>query len=108
MIQRKSGILALLLGGLLLAGPAQAHSPLCACLDNGDGTITCEGGFSDGSGAAGVAMEVRNGEGKTLVKGRMDRLSTFTFKKPADRNFTVLFDGGPGHAVEIGAKEISQ
>jgi len=26
-----------------------AHSAIMSCFDNGDGTITCEGGFSDSS-----------------------------------------------------------
>lgn len=97
-----------LLCGLLLAGQAQAHSPLCACFDNGDGTITCEGGFSDGSSAAGVSMEVRDAAGKTLIKGRMDKLSTFVFKKPAAGAYQVIFDAGPGHVVEVDSKEITK
>ena len=31
-----------------LAGAALAHTPLFSCWDNGDGTLSCEGGFSDG------------------------------------------------------------
>jgi type 1 fimbria pilin len=90
---------------LVLAGSAFAHTPLCSCFDEGDGTITCEGGFSDGSSAAGVTMYVEDGGGHTLLKGKMDEDSEFTFDKPND-DFTVVFDAGEGHTIEIDGKEI--
>ncbi|MBK1637032.1 hypothetical protein CKO19_14985, partial [Rhodovulum adriaticum] len=46
----RAGALAAAL--ISFGGLAQAHTPLCACYDNGDGTVLCEGGFSDGSSAA--------------------------------------------------------
>jgi hypothetical protein len=105
---RKIVSIGLLLFGLLLAVDVHAHSPLCSCIDNGDGTVTCEGGFSDGSSAAGVTMEVRDESGRTLTKGRMDKLSTFSFTKPGTRPYKVVFDAGPGHVVEIHSKEIAR
>ena len=75
-----TGIVAL---SLLLCGQALAHTPLCSCYDNGDGTITCEGGFSDGSSASGVQMRVEDNAGGILVKGKMDEDSEFTFDKPS-------------------------
>ncbi len=95
------GVLALCLG---LALPALAHSPICTCYDNGDGTITCEGGFSDGSSASGVNMYVKQG-GKVLIKGAMNADSEFTFKKPTGK-YLVEFDAGEGHAVLIDGKDI--
>ncbi len=97
---------AFMLIALSGASFGHAHTPLCVCMDNGDGTILCEGGFSDGSSAAGVSMEVRNDKGKTLIKGKMDRLSTFEFKSPSG-TFTVIFDAGPGHLVEIPSRTIT-
>jgi hypothetical protein len=105
---RKEFIIGILIFGFFLGSQVYAHSPLCSCLDNGDGTVTCEGGFSDGSSAAGVAIEVKDKDGKMLVKGRMDRLSTFVFKKPAGGAYKVVFDAGPGHVVEIDGKDISR
>jgi hypothetical protein len=90
--------------GLIFSGQAFAHTPLCSCYDNGDGTITCEGGFSDGSSASGVLMRVEAG-GNALVKGKMNADSEFTFDKPAD-TYTVVFDAGEGHVIEIDGKEI--
>ena len=92
---------------LFLAGQALCHTPLCSCYDNGDGTITCEGGFSDGSSAAGVDMRVVDAEGKVLIKGKMNEDNEFTFKKP-DVPFKVIFDAGPGHVVEIKGEDITE
>ena len=41
---------------LALAAAAYAHNAICDCFDNGDETITCEGGFSDGAKAVGVPL----------------------------------------------------
>ena len=98
------GILAV---ALFLVTAAYAHTPLCSCYDNGDKTVTCDGGFSDGSSAAGVNMSVKDQSGKVLIKGKMDKNSSFTFKKPAGP-YKVVFDAGPGHVVEIDGKTITE
>lgn len=95
----------LVLAALFFAGQALAHTPLCSCYDNGDGTITCEGGFSDGSSASGVQMRVEKNGGAVLLKGKMDEDSEFTFDKPAE-GYKVVFDAGEGHVIEIDGKEI--
>ncbi len=100
-------ITALAALSLLAAIPALAHTPLCSCYQNGDGTVTCEGGFSDGSAAAGVAIQVEDKDGKVLEKGKMDEFSEFTFKKPQGE-YQVVFDAGPGHEVKIKGKEITE
>ncbi|PIE58687.1 MAG: hypothetical protein CSA33_01935 [Desulfobulbus propionicus] len=82
-----------------------AHTPLCSCFDNGDNTVTCEGGFSDGSSASGVAVRVLDPAGKVLTDGKMDENSEYTFDKPAGE-FTVLFDAGEGHRIEVPGSEI--
>jgi hypothetical protein len=86
-------------------GSAMAHTPLCSCFDNGDGTITCEGGFSDGSSAAGVLIHVIDADEKPLIEGKMDEYSEFTFDKP-DGDYTVKFDAGEGHIIAIPGKDI--
>ncbi len=83
------------------------HTPLCYCYLNGDGTITCEGGFSDGSSASGVEMAVKDTNDKVLVEGKMDELSEFTFEKP-EVPFIVIFNAGPGHVVEIKGEDIKE
>ena len=102
---KKMMIVMTLAALLAFAGQAFAHSPLMSCFDNGDGTVTCEGGFSDGSSASGVKVSVKNGEGKMLVDGRMSEDSEFSFDKPA-AGYMVLFDAGEGHSVEVNGADI--
>jgi len=93
--------------GFFLTPAVQAHTPLCSCYDNGDGSVTCEGGFSDGSSAAGVQMRVEDGAGKVLIQGKMDDDSEFTFDKPPG-NYKVAFDAGEGHDITVHGKEITE
>ena len=93
--------------GLFLTSLSYAHTPLCSCSDEGDGTILCEGGFSDGSSAAGVKIKVVNSQGKVLIEGVMNEDSEFTFKKPSG-DYTVIFDAGPGHVVKVPSREITE
>lgn len=102
----KLGTSALLFAGCLWAGAALAHTPLCNCSDNGDGTVECEGGFSDGSSAAGVKMSVMDAGGKVVQEGKMDKNSIFTFKKPAGK-YSVKFDAGEGHRITIPSDKIN-
>nr|WP_319393698.1 hypothetical protein [uncultured Desulfobacter sp.] len=100
-------IFSTLVLGLFLIPAAQAHTPLCSCYDNGDGSVTCEGGFSDGSSAAGVQMRVEDGAGKVLIQGKMNDDSEFTFDKPAG-DYMVQFDAGEGHKIAVDGKEITE
>jgi hypothetical protein len=90
---------------MALAAPAFAHNAICDCYDNGDGTITCEGGFSDGAKAVGVPLRVLDQSGKVLIDGKMSEQSDFTFPKPKV-DFRVQFDAGRGHVVTIDARDI--
>jgi len=84
---------------------AIAHTPLFSCYDNGDGTVLCEGGFSDGSSAAGTRTAVLDGNGTVLLEGSLDDFGEFIFDIP-DGNYTVLFDAGDGHQIEIPDEDI--
>ncbi len=90
---------------LISATIAQAHTPLCSCFDNGDDTITCEGGFSDGSSASGVTMRIETPDSRVLLEGKMNEDSEFTFDKPKD-DYVVMFDAGEGHKIKVPGKEI--
>ena len=93
---------------LVAAGSvAYAHNAICDCFDNGDDTITCEGGFSDGGKAVGVPLRVFDGAGKVLVDGKMSDNSDFTFPKPKV-DFRVEFDAGQGHVVTIDGRDIEE
>ena len=92
--------------GATFAMPALfAHTPLCSCYDNGDDTVTCEGGFSDGASAAGVTIRILDGRDRVLIDGAMADDSTFTFDRPADE-FHVIFDAGQSHIVTIFSDDI--
>ncbi|MDO5686831.1 MAG: hypothetical protein Q4G42_05565 [Neisseria sp.] len=93
------------LGFGLACGVAAAHTPLCSCYDNGDGTAECEGGFSDGSSAAGVKISVLDAAGKVVNSGKINANGTYTFKKP-NGAYKVLFDAGEGHKIEIPSSKI--
>lgn len=90
---------------MMFSSVAFAHSPICNCFDNGDDTVTCEGGFSDGSSASGVKMVVMDGSGKVLLEGKMNQDSEFTFDKPGG-DYKVSFDAGEGHSVVIDGSKI--
>ena len=96
-----AGLMAL----LGLSGQAQAHNPMCECKSVEDGQIRCTGGFSDGSGAPGVTLDVIGYDETILVPGKLGADSSMTFKRP-DAEFYVLFDAGPGHIVEIDQADI--
>ena len=122
-------ILICLLGCLLVAffvtTQVFAHTPLCSCYqeeqEDGTITITCEGGFSDGSTGAGVKMIVTEAKdykgdskgkklyrGKLIIKeGKMDENAEFTFKKPKVP-YIVFYDAGPGHVVKIKGEDITE
>lgn len=90
---------------LAAASQALAHTPLCSCWDNGDGTVTCEGGFSDGSSAAGVGIAVLDSAQSVIESGKMNEVSEFSFKKP-EGEYSVKFDAGEGHQIVIPGSQI--
>ena len=92
---------------VLSAGPALAHNPMCECEELASGQVKCTGGFSDGSGAAGVTLDVIGYDEQVLVGGKLGDDSTLTFKRP-EGEFYVLFDAGPGHVVEVDHADIAQ
>jgi hypothetical protein len=96
-----------LLPMLGMASLAYGHNAICDCFDNGDDTITCEGGFSDGGKAVGVPVRVLDGTGKVLVDGAMSDNSDFTFARPKV-DFRVEFDAGQGHVVTIDGRDIEE
>ena len=100
-------LLAYLLLAVFFVPQALPHTPLCACSDEGNGTILCEGGFSDGASGEGVKMQVLDADGKVLIEGKMNEDSQFTFKKP-EGEYTVIFDAGPGHAVKVPSSGITE
>ena len=101
---KKKLIALLTLGLLCLSISAFAHTALLNCYLDGDKVI-CEGGFSDGSSAAGVKLIVRDGQKKILIDAKLDDQGTYEFQKPED-DYEVEFNAGPGHQVIVDGKDI--
>ncbi|RAX51705.1 hypothetical protein CCY99_08510 [Helicobacter sp. 16-1353] len=83
-----------------------AHSALMNCFDNGDETVTCEGGFSDGSSANGVKFAIVQ-NGKSIISGKFGEDSSYTFKKP-NGTYEAHLDAGEGHKVVVKSKDIAE
>ncbi|QKF64640.1 hypothetical protein [Campylobacter corcagiensis] len=83
-----------------------AHTALMSCFDNGDNTITCEGGFSDGSSAKGVKFHLLQ-NGQSVLDGTFNEDSEFTFDKP-EGDYEAQFDAGEGHKVTVKSSDIAE
>lgn len=98
---------ALFITATMAMSAAFAHTPLCSCYDMGDGTVLCEGGFSDGSSAAGINIRIVDRHANNLLEGVMSENSEFEFDKP-EGDYSVIFDAGPGHVIEISSRDIRE
>lgn len=97
---------ALGLAALLVCGShAWAHSPLFDCFDNRDGTITCEGGFSDGASAEGIAIQLIDARGKVLEQGKLDSAGAIVLQKPKGE-YTVVFSPDSEHNISVVGDDI--
>jgi hypothetical protein len=85
---------------MFAAFPAEAHTPLFDCFDNGDKTITCEGGFSDGASAEGVVIRVLDAQGKVLQQGELSASGSIVLKRP-EGEFSVSFTAGADHSITV-------
>ncbi len=115
--------LAVGVAAFLFSSAVSAHTPLLSLDDNEDGTVYVEGGFSDGSSAAGIKIvltgkedykgskeELKKQGGKLhkgrliLQEGKFDEYGEYTFEKPHREGmgipYLVVLDAGPGHVVE--------
>ena len=90
---------------LAFAPSVFAHTALLSCFDEGDGTVTCEGGFSDGSSASGVNFYVEK-DGEKVVTTTFDALNTVNFEKP-EGDYKAVIDAGEGHQVIIESSKIN-
>lgn len=84
---------------------ALAHFPFVEC-HQGAVDIVCQGGFSDGSGVAGVTIDLISYDEEIIASKEFDEQSSVHFK-PYDGEFYILLDAGPGHTVEVDWNEIT-
>lgn len=111
----KKRTIILTLVAVLACAVVFAHTPLLSVFDNGDGTITCEGGFSNGASAEGVEIRIEKNDkpiklydekGNALgTKAQLNKAGEITLKRPKG-NFVVVFDAGPGHVVKVKSSDI--
>ena len=97
---------SLVLAAIVAARPVDAHSAVFDCFAEADGKIACEGGFSDGASAEGVAVRVLDPHEKVLVSGKIDHEGRFAFARP-EGEFHVVMDAGSGHTVTLFSTDIS-
>lgn len=83
---------------------AYAHTAMMNCVDNGEGNITCEGAFSDGSSAQGVSFVLVQ-KGKIIFQTKFDENSEVTFQKPLGK-YSLIFDAGEMHTIVLQSKNI--
>ena len=96
--------LLLLLGALLSATTAQAHTPVCRCQLEAQ-RISCQGAYDDGSSADGITMRVPAYSGETLAHGVLDARSRFNTPLPG-QPFYILMDAGPGEMFEVDWRDV--
>jgi hypothetical protein len=103
---RPAALAAALAVAVLFTHHCFAHSPVFDCFVDGD-AVTCEGGFSDGASASGVAVRVLDKDGRVLIEGKIDADGRFSFPRPK-QGYQVLFDAGAGHAVTVFGADITE
>ena len=68
--------------------------------------VSCEAGFSDGTKAPNVIMDVFSEDDETLATGHTNEKAMFQFERP-DGIFFIIMDAGPGHVIEISDEEVN-
>lgn len=91
---------------LLFPSWALAHSAILDCFNDGDGRITCEGGFSDGASAAGLSVKVFDSGDKLLLSATLDQEGRLSFARPPG-DFRIVLDAGPGHSITLLGSDIT-
>ena len=95
---------------LMAASPLLfAHTPLFDCFDNGDDTLTCEGGFSDGASATGVGVRMVDAQGNShSFKPAYDAIQ-WEHNKHAKELFAAWCEGRTGYPlVDAAMAQINQ
>lgn len=96
----------LLVIGLCTPFFSQAHTAIMECFDEGDGYITCSGGFSNGASAEGVEFRIEQ-NGVVVMQTKMDEEGEISFEKPVS-DFIMILDGGEGHVVDIDGRDVAE
>lgn len=90
----------------LTTATAYGHSIFLNC-EQQDTQVHCTGGFSDGSAADNLPIEVISYDDEPLANGMTDESSRYQFDLPTT-DYYILLDAGPGHVVEVDMQDIIQ
>lgn len=63
--------------------------------------MLCEGGFSNGSSAAGVRMQVKDKNGRVLMEASMNENRKFVLDRPRAQRIRQLSEGQRGQVVLV-------
>lgn len=99
----------LLCGASFLTGGAVlAHESFMDCFDNQNETVTCVAGYVDGSPPSDRdRVLLKDADGKTLVTGHFDADGNYTFDKPGNDHFMVIFMGAEiGHTLRVDSVDL--
>jgi hypothetical protein len=103
----KTPILLVLAALVPAVTPASAHNALISCYDNGDETVTCEAGYSDGASAAGQVIRVLQANKRLILEDKFKKDGTYTFKKPSVA-FYIEFIGDPSHQATFDGDDLAK
>lgn len=91
---------------LFAATPVLAHSPLLSCFPEGDGTIFCEAGYSDGARAGGAEILIVDAGGRVLFTGTLAEDSTIILTPPDVDDYEIRFVGDSAHSASVYSDEL--
>ncbi len=97
--KRYSGLICLIMAVLFMSGPAFAHKVTIFAWVEGDMVYT-ESKFSGGKRAKNALVEVYDGKGNKLLKGKTDENGAFSFKAPQKTEMKIVLPAGMGHRGE--------
>jgi nickel transport protein len=94
-------VAALLLGCLLIFGPAPAQAHRLKLFVTVEGnTVSGYAFFVGGGRAESVALTITDPTGAVVQRGTTDRFGAFTWTAPHPESYRISVDTGDGHVVE--------
>jgi hypothetical protein len=92
---------------VLLCSAAHAHESYMDCSAHGDGTVTCEAGYEDGSPPGERdRILIKDASGKNLLEGHFDEAGTYTFTRPEGDFMMVFIGSAVGHSLRIKSSKL--
>jgi|GEM_PF-3145512 hypothetical protein len=105
-MNRMMKLCAVAIAALGVAAPAGAHTLTVDCFNVKGQVVACQGGFSDGTVAAGAEFTLYSEESVKLGSGTTDEHGVVLFKAP-DIDYIVVIGVGPAHVSSLASPDIS-